>query len=171
MSIITPFPDPESCPSCGCEKLHKHGKRDRHVIEHGKKFGTQCTVWYSVQRFLCTEYKCGKTFTLLLPNMLPHKHYAAPEIEQVLQKQEDPAAPHHECGAEESTLRRWKREFPEKLSALAAYLESLTNTSKIRLVLPLQRVYDALVSVVKLASEDCRLAWAFYMRQAHPVRL
>ena len=164
MSILTPFPDPGTCPYCGSKKIHKHGKRDRHVIEKEK-------VWYQVQRYHCTDHECGTYFTLLLPNMLPYKHYAAPEIEQVLQKQEDPAASPHECGAEESTLYRWKREFPEKLNALAAHLESLANISKIRLVLPLKRVYDALVSVVKLASDDCRLAWAFYMRQANPVRL
>ena len=56
--------------------------------------------------------------------MLPHKHYAAPEIEQVLNKHENPAAPPHECGAEESTLRRWICEFPEILTALASHRKS-----------------------------------------------
>ena len=103
--------------------------------------------------------------------MLPHKHYAAPEIEQVLQSQEDPAAPPHECGAEESTLRRWKQEFPEKLSVLAAFLESLINTSAIRLVPPLQRVYNALGHLVHPPPNQSRLAWAFSVSQSHPVHL
>ena len=164
MSILTPFPDPGTCPHCGSKKIHKYGKRGRHVIEKEK-------VWYQVQRYHCTDHECDMYFTLLLPNMLPHKHYAAPVIEQVLKQHEDPTAPPHECGAEESTLYRWKQEFPEKLSALAARLESLASAFKIRLVLPLQRVYDALASVIKLASDDCRLAWAFYMSRAHPVCL
>jgi hypothetical protein len=98
--------------------------------------------------------------------MLPHKHYAAPEIEQVLQEHEDPTGPSHECGAEESTLRRWIREFPDKLNALAAYLESLINSFKIYLVPPLQRVYNALASLAPPPPNYCRLAWAFFMCQA-----
>jgi hypothetical protein len=103
--------------------------------------------------------------------MLPYKHYAAPEIEQVLQKHEDPTAQAHECGAEESTLRRWKLEFPGKLSALASYLESIANVSSIRLVPPLQRVYNTLVSLIHLPPGSCRIAWAFFMSQSHPVHL
>jgi transposase-like protein len=57
-----------------------------------------------VRRLRCSA--CGRTFTLLLENMLPYKHYAAPEIEQVLLNQEEPNSLPHECGAEESTLHR-----------------------------------------------------------------
>jgi hypothetical protein len=103
--------------------------------------------------------------------MLPHKHYAAPEIEQVLQQQENPAATLHECGAEESTIRRWKREFPEKLSALAALLESLANISEIRLIPPLQRIYNALGSLIRPSLFQNRLAWAFFVSQFHPVHV
>jgi hypothetical protein len=103
--------------------------------------------------------------------MLPHKHYAAPEIEQVLQEQEEPAAPPHECGAEESTLRRWKQEFPEKLSALSAYLESLANVSVIYLLPPLQRLYKALGYLVHPPPYHSRLAWAYFVSQFHPVHL
>jgi len=103
--------------------------------------------------------------------MLPHKHYAAPEIEQVLQQQEDPTASLHECGAEESTIRRWKQEFPEKLSALAALLESLANISEFRLISPLQRIYNTLASLVRPLPDQSRLAWAFFVSQFHPVRL
>jgi hypothetical protein len=112
--------------------------------------------------------------------MLPHKHYAAPEIEEVLQKQDDPTKPPHECSAEESTLYRWKVEFPEKLNSLAAILESLANTSKIYLssISPLQRVYNALDNAIKAFNipirsppDFCRLAWAFFVSQAHPVCL
>ena len=95
--------------------------------------------------------------------MLPHKHYAAPEIEQVLQNQEDPAALPHECGAEESTLRRWMLGFPQKLSALAASLESLVNVSITRLVAPLQRVYNALGLLVHPPPNQSHLAWAFFV--------
>ena len=168
MSIVpqsaSNYPIPVACFSCG-GKLHKHGKRKRHVIEQGKKLGAK------VQRFLCIACDCVKTFTLLLPNMLPHKHYAAMEIEQVLHKQYNPTDPPHECGAEESTLRRWMLEFPLKLSALAASLESLLNVSVTALVAPLQRVYNALGLLVRPPTDHSRLAWAFFVSQSHPVRL
>ena len=103
--------------------------------------------------------------------MLPHKHYAAPEIEQVLQNQENPATLPHECGAEESTLRRWMLEFPQKLSALAASLESLVNVSITRLVTPLQRAYNALGLLVHTPPNQSRLAWVFFVSKFHPVHL
>jgi hypothetical protein len=103
--------------------------------------------------------------------MLPYKHYAALEIEQVLQNQEDPTTIPHECVAEESTLRMWVREFPSKLSALAASLESLVNVSLTHLVPPLQRIYNALDILVRPPPDQDRLAWAFYMSQSHPVRV
>jgi hypothetical protein len=103
--------------------------------------------------------------------MLPHKHYAAPEIEQVLHKQENPTDPPHECGAEESTIRRWKQEYPEKLSALAASLESLANISKTCLLPALQRVYNALCLLVRPPPTQNRLAWAFFVSRFHQVHL
>ena len=103
--------------------------------------------------------------------MLPHKHYAATEIEQVLQEQENPVAGPHECGAEESTIRRWRHEFPEKLSALAASLELLANVTKTSLVPPLQRVYNALGLMVRPPPNHSRLSWAFFMSQSHPVHV
>jgi len=159
MSILTPFPIPDICHYCSSKKFHKHGTRERHVIEQGVK------TWHLVQRFLCIDDDCGKAFTLLLPNMLPHKHYAAPVIEQVLQNQEDPATPLHECEAEESTIRRWLKEFSQKLCALAASLELLANVSITRLVTPLQRVYNIL-DLLDLPPDQSRLAWAFFL--AHP---
>jgi hypothetical protein len=103
--------------------------------------------------------------------MVPYKHYAAPEIEQVLQQQEDPTAPPHECGAEESTLYRWKREFPEKLNTLAGLLEALAKTSKINLypASSLQRIFNALKLLVHPPPDFCCLAWAFFVSQFHPV--
>jgi hypothetical protein len=105
--------------------------------------------------------------------MVPYKHYAAPEIEQVLLQQEDPATPPHECGAEESTLYRWKREFPEKLNTLAGSLEQLAKISKIYLypVPSLQRIFNALKILVHPPPDFCCLAWAYFVSQSHLVCL
>ena len=103
--------------------------------------------------------------------MLPYKHYAALEIEQVLQEQEDPAVPPHECAAEESTLYRWKSEFPTILTGLALRLSSLSGIaiSFLSAARPLQRVYDALGSLIKPPPDSSRLAWAFFVMNTHPV--
>jgi len=103
--------------------------------------------------------------------MLPFKHYAAPEIEQVLNKHENPTAPAHECGAEESTLRRWKLEFPTKLNVLAAFFESFANNTKIQLLPPLQRLYSALGLLAHPPPSHIRLAWAFFVTSPHPVHV
>jgi hypothetical protein len=105
--------------------------------------------------------------------MLPCKHYAADEIEEVLQEQENSTAPMHECGAEESTLYRWKREFPEVLIMLASRLELLAGiaASLVSGAQPLQRIYEALGSLVKPPPESSRLAWGFFVEKTHPVYL
>ena len=48
MSIVTPFPIPSTC-SCG-GKYHKHGKRERHVIEQEGKLGTSCKDYNAPQK-------------------------------------------------------------------------------------------------------------------------
>ena len=97
--------------------------------------------------------------------MLPYKHYAAPVIEQVLQKREDPTAPELECGAEESTIYRWKREFPAILTALAFRLSFLAKVA-INLISearPLQRLYYALNFWDPPPPGASHLAWAFFL--------
>ena len=155
---------PYKC-SCG-GNLHKHGKRKRHVIEQGEK------VWYFVQRLHCPA--CRKTFTLLPGNMMPNKHYAAPEIEQVLKKQEDPEEPPHNCEAKESTLRRWLREFSQILPYLTSRLLILAGASNFffSTATPLQQLDKALARFVKAPSDFCRLTWArLVVGQSHPIRI
>ena len=153
-------------PKCSCGgNLHKHGKRKRHVIEQGEK------VWYFVQRLHCPA--CHKTFTLLRGNMMPYKHYAAPEIEQVLKKQENPEEPSHHCDAKESTLRRWLREFPQILAGLTSRLLNLAGASIFSLSTstPLQRLDKALAYFVKAPSDFCQLTWALLIGQSHPIHI
>jgi hypothetical protein len=100
--------------------------------------------------------------------MLPHKHYPAHVIEKVLQNQEAATVLLNECVAEESTLRRWMQEFPQKLSALAASLESLVNISRVCLLPPLQRIYEALSLLINPPLNHSRLAWAFFVGQFQP---
>ena len=76
-------------------------------------------------RFRCAD--CGKTFTRLPPFLFPFKHYVVKEIEGVMrhlcdggQLSQAPSA------AEESTLRRWWKEYRAKMQEWAGLLESRT---------------------------------------------
>lgn len=79
--------------------------------------------WCRVRRFRCTS--CNKTFSRLPDFLLPYKHYVAREIEQVLQTFSGikPSA-QLSTGAEESTLRRWRKEFLHKMQHWAGSLEA-----------------------------------------------
>jgi hypothetical protein len=112
-------------------------------------------------------------FTLLPGNMIPYKHYAAPEIEQVLNKQEKPEEPPHSCEAKESTIRRWLREFPPILTGLTFRLLTLAGASISLLSTdpPLQRLYKALAYFVKAPPDFCQLTWALLVGQSHPVHI
>jgi transposase len=139
---------------------------DGTLLRNGKK------VWYRVQRFHCPN--CGATFTLLLPNMLPHKHYAAIAIEEVIEHDEDPSAKSPGCEAEESTLRKWKQEFPAKIISLAVKLEKGVNAAVTSLLPPLQRLFKALaLASVQPPPGESRLAWGFFINErinsSHPV--
>jgi hypothetical protein len=111
--------------------------------------------------------------------MLPHKHYSAPEIEDVLReeeaKEENSTAPPNkfECPAEESTLRRWRNELPEKIRQMASHLESIAKIAALSLTSPksgLRRCRDALVSLGFTISRDaCCLPWVFFLSKTHPV--
>jgi len=76
-----------------------------------------------VWRFRCTA--CGKTFTRLPSFLLPFKHYVVKEIEGVMRHLCDGGklsqAP---SAAEESTLRRWWKEYSVKMQEWAGLLES-----------------------------------------------
>jgi len=108
-----------ACPHYGGQ-LNGHGFRERHVIESGMK------IWLRVLRLLCTG-ECKTTCTQLLPNMLPHKHYCAAEVEEVLRAQET-GSPMSQLrtNADESTVRRWRNEFPTVLDSLSGALEAIT---------------------------------------------
>jgi len=122
-----------------------------------------------VQRLRCSV--CKHACTLLQSNMLPHKHYAAYEIEQVLQEQEDPTVPAYEGTAEESTIYRWKREFPGVLTEMFLRLSRLTKTAinLISAAPPLQKLYEVLSYLDPPPLGSSRLAWAFFVSKFHPV--
>ena len=79
--------------------------------------------WCSILRFCCRV--CGKTFTLLPAYLLPFKQYTVQEIEGALRHlYEGGQLAKAPTSAEESTLRRWRREFSYKLQQWAGSLES-----------------------------------------------
>ena len=87
------------CPKCLQKTLHRHGYRQR-LLKRGS--GTEIL---SAVRYHCVN--CSANITVLPPDALPYKHYAAPEIETAVESI-TPEEQRYE--AEDSTVRRWRKE-------------------------------------------------------------
>jgi hypothetical protein len=131
-----------------------------------------------VWRFRCT--KCRKTFTRLPWFLIPHKHYAVREIEGALQHSYDghklTKAP---WSAEESTLRRWRKEYSGKIQHWAGLLESeiygIFRQAQSIITLsrnPLKRLKKALDRLPSLPSRWATMIKALYwLLLFHPLCL
>ena len=103
------------CPRC-LEKAHRHGYRTRVLFCEGRREEKQ------VQRGKCAG-GCLRTFTELPEGILPYKRYPESVVTQAVESFETGLAV-KDCSApaEESTLRRWRREFALKLQLFIAVL-------------------------------------------------
>lgn len=99
------------CPYCG-GKLLSRDSRLRKLIHTD---GSSRTL--RIRRLLCKS--CGKLHAELPDIIQPFKHYASEVIQQALDG--DP----QKCPAENSTIRRWIREFTDSLEALDCSLIAL----------------------------------------------
>ena len=135
-------------------------------------------IWLRVLRLLCTG-ECKSTCTQLLPNMLPHKHYCAAEVEEVLHAQEI-GSPMSQLStnADESTVRRWRNEFSAVLDSLSGTLEAIAAVicGKPKPLLQMagasfKRLREAVASLEKLPTGWTHLSRAYFWRRAHPVCL
>jgi hypothetical protein len=111
--------------------------------------------------------------------MVPYKHYAALEIEEVLNEAEDSSLTENssETSAEERTIARWEKSFPERLSALADRLEERAEKMGMKEARatylsgkPLARLYRIVETLQELPVTVSRLAYSFSIL-LHPVRL
>ena len=109
--------------------------------------------------------------------MLPYKHYCAQEIEDSLSALESGAALNGvSCGAEESTLRRWQKEFRSILPILAAKLEALAQRwfdrkipLGIRIASPLLHLKHSLELLEEPPDGWTVLGRSFFQSRAHPL--
>jgi len=135
-------------------------------------------VWSRVFRLLCTG-ECKSTYTQLQPNMLPHKHYCAAEVEEVLYAEETGSPTSQlRTNADESTVRRWRNEFSTVLNTLSGTLEAIAALvrGKPKPLLQMagtsfKRLREAVSSLEELPTGCTHLSRAFYWRRTHPVCL
>ncbi|WP_268776087.1 DUF6431 domain-containing protein [Megasphaera cerevisiae] len=159
------------CPYCH-GPASGNGWRKRHVIRQGEP------CWYEVRRGICRA-RCRSNFTILLECMLPHKHYCAQDIEDSLATLENGAAVNGvSCGAEESTLRRWQKEFRSVLPILAAKLEALAQNwferkipLGIEVASPLLHLKHSLALLEEAPDGWTVLGRSFFQSRAHPLCL
>jgi hypothetical protein len=112
--------------------------------------------------------------------MVPYKHYAASEIEEVLEEvektEEEATAGLPDTHAEESTIQRWKKDFAEKMPLMAGQLEQIAadlgmggSSLLQRSEKPLQRLREIVEVFQELPSRVSSLAYAFWLLISHPV--
>lgn len=83
--------------------------------------------WIKIYRFECMS--CNRTHAILPDFICPRKHYSACDIEFVLKDVEDNIpAEDIETTASISTVKRWIKEFGEKVKEAAGSLKSLLYT-------------------------------------------
>jgi hypothetical protein len=124
--------------------------------------------WCKVRRFLCTG--CRKSFTRLPDFLIPYKHYVVREIEQFIRNMENGFSFNQtETGAEESTLRRWQKEFQGKMQVWAGKLESLAYTYFDKgahlLSIPLKPLLRLEQAVARLPELPSR--WTLFVQALH----
>jgi len=93
--------DPPMCPACGVP-LSGYDTRTRHVVDSSGK-----ALTFQLRRLRCPA--CHKLHLELPDFIRAYKHYSAPVIQAV--EEGDPAA----CPADDSTIRRWRKNHPPAL--------------------------------------------------------
>ena len=99
------------CPACGGALRSRDRRRRKVLLKDG-----QCIV-LSIRRLRCKD--CGKIHAELPDLVQPFKHYASRVIQKVLDGHSEG------CSAEDSTIRRWLREFENSRSHMDAALSAL----------------------------------------------
>jgi hypothetical protein len=129
-----------------------------------------------VQRFFCPP--CKKTFTRLPSFLIPFKHYVAAEIEGVIGHIANGGRLiNSPSEADESTLRRWWKEFRHKLPQWAGLLEAqifrLSGRPPSYIAFfpdPLKRLVEDLSQITVLPAEWPVLVKAiWWLSTSHPL--
>jgi hypothetical protein len=110
-----------TCTVCG-SKTHRHGGywRNAWCTENTKKE----KLW--IVRVRCANEGCGTTHALIPDFLIPFKKYVASEVEEAVMEQLiGPKMATLETEAEESTIRRWWRQYKERTAKAANELEAL----------------------------------------------
>lgn len=140
------------CPNCGGE-LTLHNCYARHLIE---ETGERHDGWVAQ----CRCPNCN-TYPSLIPDFLmPYKHYIAEVIEATLSED---AGNLSVCPADDSTIRRWSKQFQERGARAIGWLFAI-----------LLDVYERHMGTLEMRNKSLmyqleRLLWEFPTRQSGTV--
>jgi len=139
-----------SCPLCGAG-LRVHGCYRRHMRDGD---GKRHYGW--VAQAHCAD--CGSYPALIPDFLMPHKHYEAVVIEAVITESEREGEPVLSgCPADESTMRRWLRQFAERGARAVGWLGCV-----------LCELYDRHVSALELQGKALLKQLARLLREIRP---
>ena len=104
-----------NCPYCNGELVYRDS-----VFRNVKNLLSEVRV-FLLRRLLCQNKGCGKLHRELPDIIQPYKHYESDVIQSVIDGSEEA----EKCGADNSTIRRWKSEFVEAEPVLEQRLASV----------------------------------------------
>ena len=114
MFLVESSSDLRICPDCGEELRYRDRRRRVHRLAGGRK------EYYLIRRLYCSH--CRKLHVELPDCMVPHKHYDAGIITDVLDgkiTQDSLECEDYPCAA---TMVRWIRWFQENLANIEGHL-------------------------------------------------
>jgi len=114
------------CPECQ-GRAHIHCSYARKVIElnlEGTELETVKEI--SIVRIKCISEECGKTHAIIPDFLCPKKKYKAEEIEETIEIYEVKGnIKEVKTTAEESTVRRWIKQYLSKIEKIIAAIEKI----------------------------------------------
>ena len=113
------------CPCCGC-RAWIHCSYLRNVIEINPENGLKTTEKITIIRVKCNSKECGKTHALIPDFLCPKKRYKSEEITESIEIYEEKGnIKEVKTTAEESTVRRWIKQYLFKISIIILELEKI----------------------------------------------
>jgi len=114
------------CPVCQ-SRAHIHGTYIRKVIEINLEGSIlETVVEITIARVKCTSEECGKTHAIIPDFLCPNKRYKSEEISESIEIYEETGSIEEvKTSAEESTIRRWIKQYSSKIDMIVTALERI----------------------------------------------
>jgi hypothetical protein len=154
------------CSQCG-SRTHFHSWKRRSAWSSDSEGTTILQL-----QVICTNPDCKKTHVVIPDFLCPYKRYVGAEIEAAVAAQNSKEATNSNTAAEESTIRRWRKQFAMRLKERLNTLERtllkeytqmvslLNNSQGIERVRKLMQLFPKRPAANLLGRANIELIWS-----------